>query len=125
MNNDYNNQQPQFPQPGPPIQQPGQQQATVALVLSIISLLTFWASWGALIGVGTGIAAIVLASNAKKKGFVGGMATAALVMGIIGTLLSSVFFIACTVCVCIVMAATPDLYDQVASMYSIINPMIF
>lgn len=125
MNNDYNNQQPQFQQPGPPVQQPGQQQATVALVLSIISLLTFWASWGALIGVGTGIAAIILASNAKKKGFVGGMATAALVMGIIGTLLSSVFFIACTVCVCIAMAASPDLYDQIASMYSIINPMIF
>lgn len=51
-----------------------------------------------IVGVILGIIAIVTAAYAKKKGFIGGMATAGLTMGIIGTILSTIFFITCLAC---------------------------
>lgn len=103
MNNDYNNnQQPQYQAPMPPQQQPGKGAATGSMVCGIVALATWWLGWGALIGLVLGIVAIVLSIKAKKEGFVGGMATAGMVMGIIGAVLCGIFFVACTVCACII-----------------------
>lgn len=68
MNNDYNNQLP--------VKQPGDGKATGSLVCGIISL--FFA------GIILGIVAIVMGMQAKKEGFVGGKATAGIVLGVIG-----------------------------------------
>lgn len=101
MNNDYNNQQPQQPQYQPPMQpmQPGKSLATASLVMGICSLVTWWLSWGAIIGLGLGIAAVICGSKAKKEGFIGSMPTAGLVMGIIGIVLSAIGIV-CAIVAC-------------------------
>ena len=103
MNNDYNNnqqpQQPQYQPPYPPVQ-PGKNLATASLVMGIASLVLWWASYFALAGIGLGIAAAICGSKAKKQGFVGGMATAGMVTGIIGAVLCALGFILCTVVIC-------------------------
>ena len=102
MNNDYNNQQPQQPyqQPyQPPMKQPGDSQATGALVCGIISLVFAWFGYSSLIALAAGIVGIILSNNAKKAGFVGGKLTAGLVMSIIGAVISVIGFIACIACV--------------------------
>ena len=145
MNNDYNNQnqnqdqtqndnqqypQQQYPQQQyqqqyyqQPVDQPGKGVATASMVCGIISLVTFWMSWGALLGVALGIVAVVLSVNAKKQGFIGGMATAGLVMGIIGAILSGVIFIACTACVCIAGTALGEL-GYYASNFAAVVPFM-
>ena len=75
--------------------------AIAALVCGILSLF-FGACLGFLgitawIGVVLGIVAVVLGVIANKKGK-DGKATAGLVMGIIGLVLSAIIAIACTVC---------------------------
>lgn len=57
-------------------------------------------SWGAILGIGLGIAAAVCGTKAKKQGFIGGMVTAGIVTGIIGAILSAIGFIVCTVIIC-------------------------
>lgn len=110
MNNDYNNQQPQQPQqpqyqpPYPPVQ-PGKNLATASLIMGIASLVFWWMSWGAIIGIGLGIAAAICGSKAKKQGFVGGMATAGMVTGIIGAVLGVIGFVVCTIIVCVAAGA--------------------
>ena len=91
--------QPQYQPPMPPLPQPGKGLATASLICSIFSLIVFYMGWFSIVGVILGIIAIVTASCAKKKGFIGGMATAGLTMGIIGTILSGICFIACLACV--------------------------
>lgn len=92
----YQYQQPQYLPPMPP--QPGNGQATASLICSIFSLVVSYMGPFAIVGVILGIIAIVTAACAKKKGFIGGMATAGLVMGIIGTILSTICFITCLAC---------------------------
>jgi len=100
MNDDYNNQQPQPPyqqyqttyqqpqdqqlSPYTPVQYgayyvPGSGLGTASLVCGILSLILPFVS---LI---LGIIAIATGGSAKKKGYMGGKATAGIVMGIIGT----------------------------------------
>lgn len=69
-----------------------------ALVLGSISILIaiFFPAYG-LIGVATGIIGIILGAVAKKKGE-GGIATAGLVLAIIGTALAMLFYLACVAC---------------------------
>jgi len=74
--------------------------AVASLVLGILSLLVGLfggiISWsGALLG----IIGIVLAVQGRKNPEQKGMATAGLVLSIIGTIVSLVFFIACAACV--------------------------
>lgn len=102
MNNDYNNQAPQYQAPMPP--QPGKGAATGSLVCGIISLATWWLGWFAIIGLVLGIVAIVLSVKAKKEGFVGGLATGGMVMGIIGTVVCGIGFITCGICAACVIA---------------------
>ncbi|MCM1055748.1 MAG: DUF4190 domain-containing protein [Bacteroides sp.] len=89
--------QPQYQPPMPP--QPGKGLATASLVCSIFSLVVSYTGPLAILGIILGIIAIVTAACAKKKGFVGGMATAGLVMGIIGTVISLIFFVSCLACI--------------------------
>lgn len=119
MNNDYNNQQPQQPQqpqyqpPYPPVQ-PGKNMAMASLIMGIASLVFWWMSYGALLGIGLGIAAAICGSKAKKQGFVGGMATAGMVTGIIGAVLSAIGFIVCTIFICAAagVAGTADIWGS-------------
>ena len=101
MNNDYNNQYNYQPQ-GP---QPGQGLATGSLVCGITSLVAGiafgWTAFLALAGMVVGIVGVILAVNAKKQGFVGGVMTAGLVLSIIGAAISGIVFVSCIACICI------------------------
>ena len=76
---------------------PGKGKAIGSLVCGIISLLIFWAGWGALIGIILAIVAIVLGVSARKQMPQGtaGMATGGLVCGVIGLILGVIGFIVC------------------------------
>ena len=81
---------------------PGKGKATASLVLGIISLVVAWFGWGALIGIGTAIAGLILGSQAKKElpeGYPNGTAKAGVICAIIGLVLSGIVFVACTLCV--------------------------
>lgn len=70
--------------------------AIAALVLGIVSIVfSFFLQW---LGLIIGIVGIVLAVVAKKKN-PSGMATAGLVLSIIGTVFCALFFIACVACI--------------------------
>jgi hypothetical protein len=118
MNNDYNNQQPQQPQyqpPMPPVQ-PGKNLAVASLIMGICSLVFWWMSYGAIIGIGLGIAAAICGTKAKKQGFIGGMATAGVVTGIIGAVLCAIGFIVCTVIICAAVGVA-GMADTWSSLY--------
>ena len=65
----------------------------------IVSIVTWFFSMGALIGLVTGVIGLICASNAKKAGFVGGMRTAGFVCSLIGVIGSTLVFVACVACV--------------------------
>lgn len=97
-------QQPQYQQYRPPQYQPnigpqpGQGLATASLICGIFSLVLSFTAFIAVVGLILGVIAIATASSAKKKGFLGGTATAGLVMGIIGTVISGLIFMSCIAC---------------------------
>jgi len=70
----------------------------VALVLGIASLVIAWFGWGALIGLGCGIAGLVLALQVRK-GYdqagvkPDGMTTAAFICSLVGLILSAIVLI--------------------------------
>lgn len=117
-NNNNNFQQPQYDYSQQPVQpqyvqqpvqyaqqpvvaqaQPAKPLAIVGMVCGIVSLVFCWFGTGAIAGLLAGIAGIICSVLAKKKGNESGMVKAGLIMGIIGTVLSGIFFIACTACV--------------------------
>lgn len=115
MNNDYN-QQPQYQPPMGP--QPGKGLATASVVcgiLSLVFLIMQFSLWflifPAIIGLILGIVAIVTGISAKKKGVIGGMATAGLVMGIIGMALNIIVFLGCLICFGVAYAAATAGYN--------------
>ena len=70
--------------------------AVASLVLGIVSIVfSFFIQW---LGLIIGIVGIVLGVMAKKKNPCG-MATAGLVLSIIGTILCALIFIACIACI--------------------------
>ena len=77
--------------PGPPREMPGSGKAVAALVLGICALVVPIP----FIDVVAGIIGIVLAVQAKKEGHTGGMATAGLVLSIIGTIFASMYTLGC------------------------------
>jgi len=93
------------PPPRPPDTYPGKGQSIAALVLGIVSLVVPY------LGVGTAIAGLILGIMGRKKamevGAPTGMATAGLVMSIIG-LAGAVLMIVCIVAAC---AADPFLFS--------------
>ncbi len=76
----------------------GKGTATASLVCGIISVAFAWFGYGALVGLVLGILALVFAVSSRKKRK-SGVSTAGLVLGIIGTALSGIAFIACFSCV--------------------------
>ena len=76
---------------------PGKGKAIGSLVCGIISLVIFWAGWGALIGIILAVVAIVLGVSARKQMPPGtaGMATGGLVCGVIGLILCLIGFVVC------------------------------
>lgn len=77
--------------------------ATASLVFGIVSVVTFWLGWFAVISIVCGILGIIFATQVKKAGQIegftpNGMTTAGLVLSIIGVILGSSFFIFCVVC---------------------------
>lgn len=88
--------------------------AVGSLVCGIVSLvMTFFtaAYYPLFVGVVLGIIAIVLAVLAKKKG-PSGMATAGLVLGIIGLVFCGIFAIACSAAACAVSNAVDDAFGS-------------
>ena len=84
---------------------PGKGAATASLVLGIMSVVLWFFGYSALVSVILGIVGLILAGNAKKAGFVGGMQTAGFVLSLIGLIGGAIFFVACVACVGAVGAA--------------------
>lgn len=84
---------------------PGKGAATASMVLGIISVVLWFFGYSALVSVILGIVGLILAGNAKKAGFVGGMQTAGFVLSLIGLIGGAIFFVACVACVGAVGAA--------------------
>lgn len=74
---------------------PGKGAATASLVLGIISVVLWFFGYSALISVILGIVGLILAGNAKKAGFNGGIRTAGFVLSLIGLIGGAIFFVAC------------------------------
>lgn len=96
---------------------PGKGAATASMVLGIISVVLWFFGYSALVSVILGIVGLILAGNAKKAGFVGGMQTAGFVLSLIGLIGGAIFFVACVACVSAVGAAGSsdalrDLFNQ-------------
>lgn len=78
---------------------PGKGAATASLVLGIISVVLWFFGYSALVSVILGIVGLILAGNAKKAGFNGGIRTAGFVLSLIGLIGGAIFFVACVACV--------------------------
>ncbi|MCR4755302.1 MAG: hypothetical protein K5868_07185 [Lachnospiraceae bacterium] len=77
---------------------PGKGAATASMVLGIIAVVFWFFGWGALVSVICGIIGLILASNAKKAGFDGGIRTAGFVLSLIGLIGGAFVFLACVAC---------------------------
>ena len=77
---------------------PGKGAATASLVLGIISVVLWFFGYSALVSVILGIVGLILAGNAKKAGFNGGIRTAGFVLSLIGLIGGAIFFVACVAC---------------------------
>lgn len=78
---------------------PGKGAATASLVIGIISVVLWFFGYSALVSVILGIVGLILAGNAKKAGFNGGIRTAGFVLSLIGLIGGAIFFVACVACV--------------------------
>lgn len=87
--------------------------ATASMILGIISLVTIWFGYYAIIGIICGIIGLVIGIDAKKglNGQDGaGMATAGIVCSAIGLGLSAISFLACVACAGILGGALSSFY---------------
>ena len=78
---------------------PGKGAAIASMVLGIIAVVLWFFGYSAIVSVVLGIIGLVLAGNAKKAGFEGGIRTAGFVLSLIGLIGGAVCFIACVACV--------------------------
>lgn len=74
---------------------PGKGQATASMVLGIISVVLWFFGYSSIVSVILGIIGLILAGNAKKAGFEGGIRTAGFVLSLIGLIGGALFFVAC------------------------------
>lgn len=105
-------------------------QSITALVLGIVSCVCPWLGWGAILGLVCGIVGIVFAVKARKQFEANaaaevqensskGMATAGLVLSIIGVVLSGIMFVCvvCAVCTLAGVASTAGGLSSISSLY--------
>lgn len=78
---------------------PGKGAATASLVLGIIAVVCWFFGYSAIVSVVLGVIGLILAGNAKKAGFVGGVRTAGFVLSLIGLIGGALVFVACVACV--------------------------
>ena len=74
---------------------PGKGAATASMVLGIISVVLWFFGFSAIVSVILGVVGLILAGNAKKAGFMGGIRTAGFVLSLIGLIGGALVFIAC------------------------------
>ncbi len=84
---------------------PGKGAAIASLVLGIISVVFWFFGIGSLVSIVCGIIGLILASNAKKAGFEGGIRTGGFVCSLIGLIGGALVFVACVACVGLLGAA--------------------
>ncbi len=77
---------------------PGRSEAIGSMVLGIVAIVFWWFGWSALASIVLAIVGLVLASNAKKKGYTGGIQTAGFVLCIVSLFGGILIFIACVAC---------------------------
>ena len=94
---------------------PGKGAATASLVLGIISVVLWFFGYSALVSVILGIVGLILAGNAKKAGFNGGIRTAGFVLSLIGLIGGAIFFVACVACVGAIPADATGAFDDLFS----------
>ena len=73
---------------------PGKGAATASMVLGIISVVLWFFGYSAIVSVILGVVGLILAGNAKKAGFMGGIRTAGFVLSLIGLIGGALVFIA-------------------------------
>lgn len=71
--------------------------AIVSLVLGIVSVVTAWFGYLSILGLACGVVGIVLAAKGRKIETQKGLATAGLVLSIIGVVLSGILLL-CVAC---------------------------
>lgn len=91
--------QNQAPGQAPDGKVPGKSAATASLVLGIIGVAFCVFGYSAVVSVILGIIGLVLAGNAKKAGFAGGIRTAGAVLSVISLVCGAVVFVVCIACV--------------------------
>lgn len=92
---------------------PGKGAAIASMVLGIIAVLLWWFGYSSAISVILGIIGLILASNAKKVGYTGGIRTAGFVLSLIGLIGGAIFFVSCVACVGLIGAAGSSIdYSQ-------------
>ncbi len=108
----YPGQQPYGQPPYGSMEMPGKGKATAALVLGIVALIGAFLM--PIIGLICGIIALVMAGKAKKEGYVGGAATAGKILGVIGIILSVVFFVLAVV-VGVAIFSSPEVQQELSN----------
>ena len=93
---------------------PGKGMAVGALVCGIVACVLAWFSMINIVALILGVVGLILGSKARKLsmqvGAPTGIATAGLVLAIIGTVLAAIGFLTCTICVLCVASTTPVYY---------------
>ena len=92
------------PEAGVAVANPAQGTSVAALICGIASVVLCWIPYVSFACIGSGIAGIILGAKGRKASPQGktGMATAGLVLGIIGVCLSAIYSI-CYVCACVAL----------------------
>ncbi len=91
--------------------------AIISLVCGIVSIVLPWFGWGCVLSLAAGIVALILAVKTRKFNDENkGMATAGLITGIIGIVLSGIMLV-CVVCaVCVVASSEAALTSALNSL---------
>ena len=92
---------------------PGKGAATASLVLGIVAVVCWCFGVSAIVSVVCGVIGLILAANAKKAGFEGGLRTAGFILSLIGLIGGAIIFVSCVACAGAVGAAgAAGLFDS-------------
>lgn len=77
---------------------PGKSAAVASMVCGIVSVALWFFGLTSILSLILGIVGLVLANNAKKAGYNGGLRTAGFVLSLVGTVFGALIFIGCVAC---------------------------